>query len=626
MSLNFEPIVHAMTKLGSLEQTLVPLCKDIERLLIVPRLQVQPNSSVQAFDVQGDRIFGTELLTDLSAESLFSDLLLLIDFFHQRLPPSVIEPLSGQLMPPLLQRLTAVWLTSAVPEDLDGMEKFEVTSKLVQGFANRIEARHWPGKAELDSWLASVPEIWLKKRSEAVLARVRNLVSAGVTSTEVVERVETQMISKNDTVFTSKDGIDEWNAEWSDEERISPSKTTPSENTVSNGLAEEDDVSAWGFDDDKPNADRSAKSRNEDENVDAWGWGDDEDPSSSAGVISTTSLGNAAEETANGIHNDPRDGKQEQVTLREKYTITALPRELLNIVSQVSADCDRLEASSERESPLDNCTAALRTLPNLVLALFRASSSPANPHPCGNMLLYNDCLWLAEQLQKAATSITSDESSSEDRNALASALKIYGKRSYSKEMDLQRSIITDLLEGAQGFVNCTELPFNHECDTAVASTIDRIRQLYGEWKVVLSHSALLQAIGSLLSTVCSKMIMDIEDVSDISEPESQQLTRYCSRIAGLEDIFTPDVPNPRSSEAGNIVPLTAAYVSSWLKFQYLANILESSLADIKYLWTEEGLGLEFETEEVIDLIVALFAESPHRRAAINEIRAHRRFR
>ena len=66
--------------------------------------------------------------------------------------------------------------------------------------------------------------------------------------------------------------------------------------------------------------------------------------------------------------------------------------------------------------------------------------------------------------------------------------------------------------------------------------------------------------------------------------------------------------------------MTAVYVRNWLRFQYLVNILESSLADIKFLWLEGELRLEFSPDEVIDLIKALFAESDYRRKAIAEIR------
>jgi protein transport protein DSL1/ZW10 len=69
------------------------------------------------------------------------------------------------------------------------------------------------------------------------------------------------------------------------------------------------------------------------------------------------------------------------------------------------------------------------------------------------------------------------------------------------------------------------------------------------------------------------------------------------------------------------VPQTLIYVPSWLRFQYLANILESSLVDIKYLWKESELRMEFTADEVVDLIRALFAETRQRRDAIAEIRS-----
>ena len=52
--------------------------------------------------------------------------------------------------------------------------------------------------------------------------------------------------------------------------------------------------------------------------------------------------------------------------------------------------------------------------------------------------------------------------------------------------------------------------------------------------------------------------------------------------------------------------------------------MESSLVDIKYLWTEGELALEFEADEVVDMIEALFADTDHRRKAIAEIRRSRR--
>ena len=145
--------------------------------------------------------------------------------------------------------------------------------------------------------------------------------------------------------------------------------------------------------------------------------------------------------------------------------------------------------------------------------------------------------------------------------------------------------------------------------------MDRIHDVYKEWQPILSHSALLQSIGSLVSTVIHKIIVDIEDLGDISEPQSQRLVSFCNKVSKLEDLFTPE-----AVDGAEPVPMTAVYVRNWLRFQYLVNILESSLADIKFLWLEGELRLEFSPAEVIDLIKALFAESDYRRKAIAEIR------
>ena len=255
--------------------------------------------------------------------------------------------------------------------------------------------------------------------------------------------------------------------------------------------------------------------------------------------------------------------------------------------------------------------------------MFRASAPNFySTDPNGNMFLYNDCLYISEQLRSFAQYHLSRNQDAEKHLRLdddIAALELFGKRSYGREMESQRTILTDLLDGAQGFANCTESPFAQECETAISSTTERIRDLHHQWSSVLSRSALLQSIGSLLVTVTNKIIVDIEDMSDISEPESQRLTSFCNRITGLDDLFLPEQA-PGTDSDQQPIPLTAGYTSTWLKFQYLSNILESSLVDIKYLWTEGELSLEFSGDEVVDLIEALFADSDYRRKAIHEIK------
>ena len=233
------------------------------------------------------------------------------------------------------------------------------------------------------------------------------------------------------------------------------------------------------------------------------------------------------------------------------------------------------------------------------------------------MFLYNDSLWMAERL-RSFTKDHFDRRLNLESDMLA--LEVFGKRSYGKEMEIQRTIIGDLLDGAQGFTSCGEYPFMQQCDTAISSTVDRIRDVHTQWKAVLSHSALLQSTGSLLSTVCNKIIVDVEDLGDISETESKQLASYCNHIASLKNLFCPEQSAAPMANESQPTTLTAVYASNWLRFEYLIEILESSLKDIMYYWTEGELSLEFSAEELIDLIEALFADSELRRRNVGIIR------
>lgn len=145
------------------------------------------------------------------------------------------------------------------------------------------------------------------------------------------------------------------------------------------------------------------------------------------------------------------------------------------------------------------------------------------------------------------------------------------------------------------------------------------------WKGILSEGALLQSLGSLLGTVTGKTIVEIEDLGDISEPESQQLKQLCDTTMEIRDLFTQPERGAEGAadQDGAGRDMSFVYCPTWLKFQYLAEILESSLADIRWMWKEGELSLEFEAEEVVELVEALFAESDLRRQAVREVRSRR---
>ncbi|CAO1596585.1 ribosome bioproteinsis protein ytm1 [Xanthoria calcicola] len=619
---NLQPIsaiASAMENLGLLLEHIVDLSRQLELAILLPRLQLQNDAHEHTLVVDGNTLKLSESASTSNMPRLIDDLSTFIAFLIANLPPSIVDPLSKVLMPLLVERLISLRLAAAIPENLSALRGFDSTRNEIQRFSEAISSYGWPAQGQLNAWIDRIPRLWVQQRQISSLDNVRLLLRRGYGEIKTVERVETQVVSQQDRLFTANAQPNNWDAGWSDQDgSSSPEREHNLQNTA--GDQEEEDVSAWGLHDE---ADEETNSKNQasfagtDDAHDAWGWGDDQN-------IAEGSLGpqgdrrKPSRQGTNG-HDGHSNGQQE-VTLREFYNITTLPVGILDLINNVVSDMDDISKKNLSCFPPDSAVPGLCAVPNLLLVMYRASASNFySINNNGNMFLYNDCLWLVDQLQE----IVQRRSPKQGRLRLHDdivALGAFGKRSYGREMESQRTIIKDLLDGAQGFVNCTEPPFSQECDLAVRTMVDRLRDTHRQWKGVLSYSALLQSLGSLLSTVIDKIIIDVEDMSDISEPESQRLTAYCRQIIAVEDLFLPQQPADSTSSPEDAVPLTAVYVPGWFRFQYLSEILDSSLVDIKYLWTDGGLKLEYDMEEVVDMIEALFADSEHRRRAIGDIR------
>ncbi|KAH0542240.1 hypothetical protein FGG08_003362 [Glutinoglossum americanum] len=608
-------IVDALTKLQLLEKTIDVLYQSFDAIILSPRLTLATDRTIAAILVSGDDIKVSGRDPDIGVQHLFEDFNVIIEYLSTRLPLSVSTPLSQILVPSLTSRLISTWLASSVPPSLEGMQEYREILALAVKLEEDIESIGWTAKGELLDWVERAPRVWLTRRREASLDSVRGILSRGFGKVKSVERVETQTVTRKEQLFNNGGG-DIWNEDWSDEGNEEPQVQHTKPPTE-----DEEDVSAWGLDvdmeveSDHPEVPNPPIIEDDDDDVgEAWGWGDDGDdepPLSPSGIKETGEIGNGAEANTD-----------REVTLKETYNITAIPESILEIITKVVNDAETLTLPASKSSPISPAATGLFSLPTLILAMFRASAPfYYSKDFSGSMFLYNDSLWLGERLRELpetrtqrTTAVNPWIAGKLNLEPEIKHLEAFGKRAYSREMESQRTILVDFLDGAQGFANCSIQPFARECETAISSCIDRIRDIYGHWENVLSYSALLQSIGSLLFTVTNKVIADVEDMSDIPEAESQRLASFCNRISTLEDLFLPQKATEKS------LPLTPIYTPNWLKFQYLATILEGSLADIKFLWSEGELRLEFAAQEVIDLIEALFADSEHRRKAIAQIR------
>lgn len=532
-----------------------------------------------------------------------------LGYLRKNIPEPILTSLSETFIQSISSKLVSCWLSPSIPADLGGFAKFEMTLDSVLQFVDFMDTLGWHNFDGLRSWVGQVPRLWLIRRRVDSLDRVRKVLAASQGTTKEVERIEKEAVSRADKALLDNATSDDWDAAWDEV------TDDHAEERLGTNHEQDEHVSVWGLDEDLAEVEKVTSQPDapvnpdeDDDGGDTWGWGEEEEdqskhlPSASSATISNFKDRN---------HTVSRAAESE-VILRETYTVTDVPDSILQIVQQQILDSEALSQPEYSNSRVTSSGSGLLALPTLILAMFKATAPSfyTNKPKAGNMFLYNDSLYLATQIRDLA-----EPRQLTRLNADIDTLEKFGKMGYSKELLTQRTIIIDLLDGAQGFNECSEQPFLSQCENAINATVSRIRVVYDEWRSILSPSALLQSIGSLLSTAIDKVIIDIEDLGDISESQSQRLVQFCSQVSELEDLFRPDTK--ADSEA---MPTTAVYVRNWLKFQYFINILESSLADIKFLWTEGELRLEFTPDEVVGLIEALFAESDHRRRTIAEIR------
>lgn len=642
-----ESIVEALGLLNLLEGKVDQLHQRVDTLLITPRLDMS-KGSVPAFSVDGDtlRIIGRS--SDLSAKHMFADLRSIFTFLNTNLPRGITATLSRILVPSLTTRLRTTTLSKSVPSSLDDLPQFEALLDETRKFENYLQKIQWTEETELREWVDRAPKVWLAKRRETCLDNLRGIVARGIVDTKVAERTETQKVRKHDR----KDSVvaeDPWNENWKDEDEDETPPAVTTEVTKSlqiNVDDDEEEASGWGLDEDIDiEEDEPQKAEEQDEKVEEmveemveekveekaeekpaedegledldWGeWGEDVDEPSkpqtpvTADFTPSTSVSEANSPPPNvrsAIRDVPPSSSPKDVTLRENYTITSIPDAVLEIIVGVISEASRL--STLPKSSITSAAPDLLSLPTLILAAYRALAPIYySRDTASNMYLYNDCVRLSEELLHVNTPQGLNLNAAEKGDV--SIISSFGKRTYTKEISSQRLILTDYLDGAQGFVGCTDFPQSHTCETAITSIIARLCEVHASWSPVLSRSTLSQAIGSLLNTVVVRMINDIEDMADIPEAESVKLAGFCEELAKLESLF-PEGPSGMST--------AGLYCSHWIKFRFLQQVLESTMVEILYMFREGHLE-GFEGGELCDLVKALFADSDNRRKCIDEIR------
>jgi centromere/kinetochore protein ZW10 len=632
--------------------------KEFDNMIIRPRIMFNNKGAVKSIIIQDNTVRSSDVPVDLTVKSLFLDLSSIIDFLLAHLPAEFTQQLSTILMPKLTTLLKETWLDTAVPTALEEMTGFRKTIALVQVFADKVKSVGWEGSEELYDWVESAPRLWVVKRRELSLNYTRRQLSLGVGTPREVTRTETQVITEAEKEQLGDKGEHDWDAAWDEDEEKKQSAEAvrnTSQSSVAKSMASTSNSAPtphekWTADMvEADRADGGEVAQDDYDAGDAWGWGD-EDDGETIGADDPTPIGEPAPPPQARLNisasldpSPPRETTRE-ITLTERYTISSIPDAVYKTIIDIIQDAVALTREDTADNPVTAAAIGLFALPTYVLALYRAMSPyyyTAHPSGAGNMYCYNDSMYLGEQLgayakeYNARTDLSLRARGKVRLDGELAMISRFGKRAYGAEMAVQRTVITDLLGGAQNFLQQGGGPEDDEI--AIDSVVAHIRGLSKEWKGILSRSAWAQAIGSLLYSLANKIILDVMDLPALGADEAYRVAGLIAGVVKLDDLFLPSlfeedltaaeaeansVAKSKSSEEEE-VPMTSQYVSNWLKLNFLSEVLQSDLKDLKYLWFESDLSLYFTAQEIVDLIELSFEMNHRTRDAIREIQGNK---
>ncbi|KAA8575868.1 hypothetical protein EYC84_004955 [Monilinia fructicola] len=516
----------------------------------------------------------TEERADSTIKSLFQDILKIIRFLDQNLPKPMVESLSAAMMPDLSEVIIGTWLESSVPTSLNDMVDYQKALAQTSEFAETLESLKWPGADEFHDWVAGAPKIWLTKKRETALDSVRNALALGVGQILEAKRVEMRMVTRDDGMHVASSGEtvkDDWG--WGDEDE--EEETQP---VIRHRASFDEERRCLGLGDDNDIAVESPPHEHS--------------PQTPAIPKSPTEKNNPAE--------------KRNVTISEKYWTSSIPSIIFSHIATIYEDGGKLMQPDHQSIPVSPAAGGLSNIPTLILAMFRAvSPCYYADNPKGNMFSYNDAMWLVDRLKSFSTEWHSRKDLTPRALNLVKVdseigpLESFGKRAYKNEMDTQRTILHDLLGGSQNFVY-------NDSENAIQSVISHINQQSASWKEILPYSTWASAIGTLVNTVATKIINDVFELTDLGVDEAERIASLIQQVNSLDSLF-------KTNEIGT-------YADNWLKMQFLSEVLQSNLKDIRFLWFESHLSLYFSKEEVRELIELSFENNPNSRSLIKDIK------
>lgn len=322
---SLDETIASLSRMGIFSSANEKFQNDFIATVIDPILLPRADGSSRAVEVTETGVRIDSAFSRTTVAETLSRITDVLNYSRQKLPSSMLVTLPQSLIPAVASKVIAGWLSSAIPTTLDGLEDFENTLDCVLHFTKTIQSWEWSGQEELVSWVNQAPRLWLTRRRVDSLDSVRKAIAASKGTTKQVERIEKEKVSHADEALLENATTDDWDADWDDEKDEASATAQPEE--------DEEDVSAWGLDEDenevpaKPDVPGAPE---EDDADDAWGWGDDDEEKGDENKKPPV----VTEKKPTGGEKSTQSSSSKEVVLREVYTVTDIPDSIIAIVLQ----------------------------------------------------------------------------------------------------------------------------------------------------------------------------------------------------------------------------------------------------------------------------------------------------
>ncbi|KAG0709388.1 hypothetical protein DFH29DRAFT_888144 [Suillus ampliporus] len=547
-----------------------------------------------------------------------------LDFLHKQLFPALPSThkhsFPRSLGKPISTAVLARLLIPGLPSQLEALPAFlklankavDLEEKYIVGMLDASSER------EIKAWVNNVCTHYERQRRSCILDSARKLI--------------VQSASSSESTFHAQ---------------LPLSQETPGLAPADEGDASEpEEENVWGFDDDlgeEIEAQQVDPTEVEEDPGDAWGWNDEEtapeeavqpednawdDPWGEESTVTpavrptTMPSRRSSANSAPATQKVSTRSKKSSITngrptnKSEPYLVSTLAKSIIHTVEDALHEGKGLASSGIIPSSQTSTTTPgtlIMQSGGFVLDLYRAVypivAAARLARPGDVMKFSNNCFWLAEEVGRLVTYEREALVVKDKLEECKSVLQVLADSWYQDGIDRQRTALCGILASAKGFTDTSDQDRYDDCEMAISRVVREIRSVANAWKPVLPKSKYYTAVGAIVEVSLQRILENILAIPDIPEVESHKLSELCRILAALEGLFVEEF-----SESSFVV----SYVPSWFKFSYLSELLEASMADLTYLF-EEGALVDFEVDELVKLVRALFADTPLRTKTLDKI-------